>query len=208
MSTAQIRVGRRSFDLAPLFQFVAAAPLTCLVSLAAIVIGLWPSCRALLELEHSTVAAGEWWRLFTGHLAHCNGEHLFWDLLMFALLGWICERRSRTAYAICLASAAVAISVGMLWASPLSYRGLSGLATTSFALLAAGLLREQITAGNRGRAVLMASLIAGLSIKIGYEFWSGQCILTSAAGSFTPQPFSHVLGALVGLVVGLVAKSE
>ena len=208
MSTAQIHVGRRSPGLAPFLQFVAAAPVTCLMSLAAITISLWPGCRLLLELDHSAVAAGEWWRLLTGHLTHWNNEHLFWDLLMFTLLGWICERRSRTSYAYCMASAAVAISVGMLWTSPLTYRGLSGLATTSFALLAAGLLREQILAGNRGRAALLAGLIAGLAIKIGYEFWSGQCILVSAAGSFTPQPLSHVLGALVGSVVGLIAKTE
>jgi hypothetical protein len=92
----------------------------------------------------------------------------------------------------------------MLWSSPLSYRGLSGLATTSFAFLAARLLREQIVARNRWGTAILASLIAGLALKIGYEFWSGQCILVSAAGTFTPQPLSHVLGALVGCVMGIL----
>jgi rhomboid family GlyGly-CTERM serine protease len=158
-----------------------------------------------LQLEHSAVAAGQWWRLFTAHLTHWSGEHLFWDLVMFVLLGMIAERRSRVAYAVCLTIAAVAISLGMLWTSPLSYRGLSGLATTSFAFLAAGMLREQIATGNRWGIAILAGLIIGLALKIGYEFWSGQCVLVSAAGSFTPAPLSHVLGALAGAMVGGLA---
>ena len=201
----QSRAGPRSLDLAQAIRLLTAAPLTCCLSLAAIVIGLWPSLGQSLQLERSAVAAGQWWRLFTAHLTHWSGEHLFWDLVMFVLLGMIAERRSRVAYAVCLTVAAVAISLGMLWTSPLSYRGLSGLATTSFAFLAAGMLHEQIAAGNRWGTAILAGLIIGLALKIGYEFWTGQCVLVSAAGSFTPAPLSHVLGALAGALVGGLA---
>lgn len=203
-ATQQSRAGLRFFDLAPAVRSVTAAPLTCILSLAAIVIGLWPNSAPALQLEHSAIAAGQWWRLVTGHLTHWSGEHLFWDLVMFALLGLICERRSRFAYALCLTVAALAISAGMLLSSPLSYRGLSGLATTSFAFLAAGMLREQIASRNRWGIAILAVLIIGLALKIGYEFWSGQCILVSAAGNFSPAPLSHALGALTGGAIGVV----
>jgi rhomboid family GlyGly-CTERM serine protease len=202
MSISTLRGGHRAVIHPSYFRIITDAPLTCFLSLAAIVIGFWPSLGQSLQLEHSAVAAGQWWRLFTAHLTHWSGEHLFWDLMMFVLLGMIAERRSRFAYAICLTVAAVAISLAMLWTSPLSYRGLSGLATTSFAFLAAGMLREQIAAGNGWGTAILAGLIIGLALKIGYEFWSGQCILVSAAGSFTPAPLSHVLGALAGAMVG------
>jgi hypothetical protein len=64
------------------------------------------------------------------------------------------------------------------------------------------MLREQIAGGNRWGIAILAGLIIGLALKIGYEFWTGQCILVSAAGSFTPAPLSHVLGALAGGMVG------
>jgi rhomboid family GlyGly-CTERM serine protease len=208
MSIPTLQVERRASIHPSHFCFITDAPLTCLVSLAATVIGLWPGSGTVLQLEHSAIASGQWWRLFTGHLTHWSGEHLFWDLLMFALLGMIAERRSKGGFAICLAAAAVVISVGMLLSSPLSYRGLSGLATTAFVFLAAGMLREQIAAGHRWGTAILAGLILGLAAKIGYEFWTGQCILVSAAGSFTPAPLAHVLGALAGGAVGVAGRGR
>src|SRR5262245_43857249 len=47
-----------------------------------------------------TAASNEPWRLWTGHFTHWNGDHLFWDLIVFIGLGAYCERRNRLAFLV------------------------------------------------------------------------------------------------------------
>src|SRR4051794_2008646 len=46
----------------------------------------------LLGYERVKVGQGEWYRLLTGHFVHWSGEHLVWDVAVFALLGILSER--------------------------------------------------------------------------------------------------------------------
>lgn len=60
------------------------------VALATLVIGAgdW---REVLLYDRSAVVAGEWWRLWTGHLVHFGWPHFVADAGLFVILGFLLE---------------------------------------------------------------------------------------------------------------------
>ena len=44
-----------------------------------------PDLGGQISFDRSAITL-EYWRLFTGHLAHWNANHMAWDVFMFALL--------------------------------------------------------------------------------------------------------------------------
>jgi membrane associated rhomboid family serine protease len=108
-------------------------------SLAALATHFLPDLASLLEYQRAAIGSGQLWRLVTCHLTHFGGEHLFWDLLVFLALGTYVELRGRGSWLVGVAGASVLIPVTLLVVQPalLTYRGLSGLDTALFALLAA-----------------------------------------------------------------------
>ncbi|GMU24687.1 MAG: hypothetical protein AMXMBFR13_47600 [Phycisphaerae bacterium] len=68
-----------------------------------------PAATAALQYERTGLAAGELWRIVSCHLTHFSLEHLFWDVIMFAAVGALCERRSPRRFLACLAGAGVVI---------------------------------------------------------------------------------------------------
>jgi rhomboid family GlyGly-CTERM serine protease len=183
------------------------------LSLLVVAAALVPAASTGLELDRTAVASGEWWRVVTGHFVHWNVEHLTWDLLVFVVVGAICERRSRVRFAITLSVAAMLISAAAWWLLPqvASYRGLSGLDTAIFALLAVSVFRESWERRQWHTVGLMSVLIAALAAKIGFEAMTGGTwFVDSSRGGFQPVPLAHVVGALCGLVccVGRDTKKE
>ena len=76
-------------ELGGLWQHVRRVPAIYLVlGLAAFVFQLNPGWRDVLIYERAAIAAGEWWRLWTGHLVHFGWPHFFADTGLFLLLGW------------------------------------------------------------------------------------------------------------------------
>ncbi len=175
---------------------------TLLLAAAALVASAWPGAAELLELDRELVAA-EPWRLVTGHLVHFSGAHLAWDLVALVGLGWACERRwpLRTAVVLLLALPIVPFLFLGLVPELDTYRGLSGLDSTLFVLLAVGLYREGVQA--RARAL---PLVVGLAFlaKVGFEALTGSAVFVDAAGLFEPVPMAHLVGGVLGLLVGVV----
>src|SRR4051812_18393576 len=99
-----------------------------------LLIALLPGAADCLQFDRSAIAAGQWWRLFTGHLTHWGSEHLAWDLLVFFALGVICETTDRRRFVTVLGapSLVIALSVWALLPHAQTYRGLSGLDTALF----------------------------------------------------------------------------
>ncbi len=60
--------------------------------LAAVVIQMMPDARADLIYDRTALAAGQWWRAWTGHLVHFGWPHLVVDAGLLAILGWFGER--------------------------------------------------------------------------------------------------------------------
>jgi len=192
---------RRSFSPGAWF-----TPLTWLFAIAAVAIAFTPILPELLEFDAPAIRGGELWRFLTGHFTHWNLDHLCWDLSVFVVLGALCERRGRGAFLACVLGSAGAISLYALLALPELpvYRGLSGIDTGLFALLAVGLFADARARGNRGVQRLIAAAVMSLVVKTLFEFTTGGTLFVDhAEAAFVPVTMAHVLGAVVGLAVGL-----
>jgi rhomboid family GlyGly-CTERM serine protease len=160
-----------------------------------------------IQFDRGGIAGGQFWRLFTGHLAHWNIDHVLWDTVAFVALGVLCERIHRRRFLYCTLGAAVAISAAVwcLLPSMSLYRGLSGIDSALFALLAVQVLRDAWP--RRNWTIAGVAIGAGLAFagKVAYETYSGTTLFVdSPAAGMTPVPLAHIVGCLVGLLVGLL----
>lgn len=179
-------------------------PWLTLTLVALALIAAWqPTLAAAMELDRAALQQGEVWRLLTGHLAHWSGEHLFWDVAVFAVVGIACERRSRSRYACCLMAAALAIGVGVLTVCPelLKYRGLSGVDCALFAYLIADLVAERSRKGQPVGVLLLLGAI--LIAKIIWELGTGGALFVQS-DVMVPVPESHAIGAVAGVSVAIL----
>jgi rhomboid family GlyGly-CTERM serine protease len=150
-----------------------------------------------LELDREAVAQGEVWRLVTGHWAHWTPDHLLWDSLAFLVLAVLCETRiSRARLVATVLGSALAVSAAVWLALPEieRYRGLSGVDSALFVLLAASL-----------RSPLGGLALAAFLGKSAWEVWAGSTLFT-AAGSFVPVPLAHLIGGAFGLIIGIAGR--
>ncbi len=184
---------------------------TVTVVLASLVIAALPRSASWFEFRHAAVVGGAWWRVFSGHLTHFGWEHAAWDIGVFAVLGMLCEYRGRRATLACLGLASACIPLAIAWGSPTLeiYRGLSGLDTALFALLGTTLLADKWREGNRPGMLLFAGLLAGMAGKIAWEFLTDRTMFVDhGEANFVPVPLAHLVGAAVGLLVGIAASAK
>lgn len=172
---------------------------------AAVVIYPSPLLQQWLEYDRQSLAAGQLWRIVTCHWTHWSVEHLIWDVSMFALLAAACERWSRRATAITLASSALLIPIVLWVAQPGlgSYRGLSGLDSAVFGLLAVHGIANSLTHRRWSQMFAAVLLVIAFAGKVGYESVAGGAVFVQTGG-FSPVPLAHAVGATVGLVVGIL----
>ena len=177
-----------------------------LLTAAALVIYALPGAATTLQYDRTAIAAGELWRILSGHWTHHSASHLFWNVLAFLLLAAQCERLNRFSFYTCLTSSAILIPVALWVTAPqlLTFRGLSGIDSALFALLLATLLKEEIP---RRRLLPLATLCM-LSLifvtKISYEAATAQTIFVDSQGShFVPLPLAHMMGVIIGILLSL-----
>jgi rhomboid family GlyGly-CTERM serine protease len=183
---------------------------TLSVCLLAALAACFQPITAALEFDRAAIVADEWWRMVGGHITHWNADHLMWDGLMFAVLGALCERRSRPRFLLCLALSALAISGGIWWLLPAieSYRGLSGIDSALFTLAAATMLADARHNGDRVAAAVVLATLAGFAAKLTYEMLTGDTLFVdSAAAGFVPLPLAHVVGGCVGLAISRLGSA-
>ena len=176
-------------------------PVTITVSALALVAWACPTLTLWLQLDFKAVADGQWWRIWTGHLTHYDGNHLFWDLIMFVVLAGACEHRHRRRFALALTVmvAVISASIGYFCDQVSVYRGLSGIDTGLFVWFVADQCHDCWRSRDRVSALLWLSLSMGLIGKLLYEVTTGQILFVDASG-FTPLVESHLAGAAIGLV--------
>ncbi|MFQ5732226.1 MAG: rhombosortase [Planctomycetaceae bacterium] len=173
---------------------------------AALAVGAFDSVADLLQFDRSAIEAGQSWRLLTGHLTHWSWDHVFWDLAVFAVLGSLCERENRARFVACVAASAILISAGVWCVLPglETYRGLSGIDSALFALLAGSVLRDAIAERRWSWLVGTLLLLAGFLGKTVFEIATGTTLFVdSAAANMLPIPLAHIIGAVVGLGLGI-----
>ena len=159
-----------------------------------------PGASSALALERNAVAAGEWWRIFSGHWVHWSSDHLLWDATTFAALGAACELRSRRSLLACVACSALAISAGFWWGLPQlsQYGGLSGIDCALFARLCGELWRDRRR--SRTASALAAAPALALLAKVGFEWTTGSLLFVSQLGrGAVPVPAAHAVGVVIGL---------
>ncbi|MCG8583456.1 MAG: rhombosortase [Pirellulales bacterium] len=182
------------------------APVTWCVAAMALIVAAVPGWDVLLQFDTAAFGAGEWWRVLSGHVTHWNGDHLFWDLSVFVVLGTMCERRSRQGFVACMLLTAIAVSGYVMWFLPEldTYRGLSGIDTGLFALVGTYFFVDACRDGNRTVQWLIGLVALSLLVKTGFEFATGATMFVDhSAAAFVPLPMAHVIGAVIGVATGL-----
>jgi rhomboid family GlyGly-CTERM serine protease len=185
-------------------QLLKRYPVTILVALVAGLAWVSPGLSGWLELDFGLVRSGQWWRIWTGHLTHYDGNHLFWDLLMFVVLGAVCEdvHRHRFAIGMTIMMAGIA-GVVAFWSSDVHlYRGLSGIDTGLFVWFVSDQFVRCWRQKDRRTAMAWFASVAGLLGKLGYEATTGQTLFVDSA-NFTPLVESHLAGAALGLLCAI-----
>ena len=171
----------------------------------AVAVALVPGLEIDLQFDRLAIEHQEYWRLATGHWTHASLEHLVWDALAFLLLGALCERTCRRRFAITVGASVAAISASVWVFHPdlVFYRGLSGLGSALFGLLAVLMLREKITNRSRSGIAALATLLVAFAAKVGYEFATGATLFVTHTG-FVPVHLAHAVGGAVGVLVGML----
>jgi rhomboid family GlyGly-CTERM serine protease len=179
--------------------------LTIFLGLLAPVLQIFPATGVWLEWNRDAIARGQVWRLVAGHWVHWSFEHFFWSAGAFALLLILCARISVRKTLICVLLSSLAIGGVLFLTKPHLARGLSGIDSALFMLLAISVMRNAFKESEWWRAAVGAGLIAGFIAKIAYEATTGNTVFASSAGMVVAS-LAHATGAVIGALVCLIGE--
>jgi len=154
-----------------------------------------------LAYERPGLAAGQYWRLLTGHFIHLNMHHALMNAAALVMLGlYFRHDFSLPAWVWLILLSCLTISLGLWWGQPqlLAYVGFSGVL---HALLYAGIIRTWKEMP-RINSVVLALLFGRLA-------WEHSALYNPAYlmgwihGLVAPA--AHFYGALTGLAWGLLS---
>lgn len=179
---------------------------TAAVVLAALLVFVIPGGFALTVFDRDAVAAGEWWRLLTGSLAHYSARHLAGDVVIVAFGGWVAERHDRRALLVLLGGAMLASTIGALVASPQRncYAGLSGVGYALTVWIALDVVRMH----DRRARLLGVAVATAVAAKVAWSFHSPHLLPGSSdvAVAETSHAAAAMFAAAAWLVLNLAAK--
>ncbi|MEM8666130.1 MAG: rhombosortase [Planctomycetota bacterium] len=180
-------------------------PSTLVVTTLALLVWAVPSLGSLLETNFALIGEGQWWRIWTGHLVHFDGGHLFWDLMMFVALGSVCERQHPRLFPIAWFVLATGVTLGLaMFCDGIgSYRGLSGIDTGLFVWLASERVFRSCIDRERVTAFAWLLALIGLTGKLVFETVTGQTLFVDSSG-FTPLVEAHLAGVMFGFICSLI----
>jgi len=169
------------------------------LSCATIVAILGDTGRTWLSYDRPEIAAGELWRLLSGHFVHLGNSHLVWDAAGFLLVWYLVGQSfSRMQWLTVFLVTIVGIDLGFWFLEPnLSwYVGLSGLV---HGFLAAGIVGS-LKSGRVDMWILGAALIA----KLVYEALVGPLPGSAESSGGAVIVVAHVYGAVAGAIAAAV----
>lgn len=167
--------------------------------MAMLAAGLWAALGPAapeLVFDRSAIAAGEIWRLVTGHLVHGDARHAMWDIGALAIIGCAMEERGRRRILAAAAAGIVVVDAWLWWFLPEleRYCGLSGMLNALFVVALADLWQAC-----RHPAVPLVALL--LLAKLAAEISSGVSLVVTTAWPSLPE--AHLAGCLGGLCLVL-----
>jgi len=156
------------------------------------------TAQLALRYDRDALAAGQWWRLLTGHVIHLGYEHAVLDVAGLALL-WALFARDYSArgWLLIIGMSIFGIDAG-LWLLSSTTQWYVGSSGVLHGVLAAGTcahLRRREPDG-----WLLALLLIG---KLIYEQTLGALPLTSGGGVIVD---AHLYGAAAGAVAALLLR--
>lgn len=170
--------------------------LVVLCALALLLAG--DSGREWLRFDRDGIAAGELWRLLTGHLVHLGVSHTVLNLAGLVLV-WFLVGRAFTwkQWLWVMAGSVGAIDLGLWFGAPSLewYVGLSGLL---HGMLAAGIVAG--LAERSGEAAILGLVVAG---KLAWEQFAGPLPGSEATSGGAVIVDAHLYGVIGGTLVAL-----
>jgi rhomboid family GlyGly-CTERM serine protease len=110
-------------------------PWTFLAAGAAALLIQWvPAWRGALLYDRTALAAGEWWRIWSGHWVHFGWPHFLADAGLLLILGWLLEARHPRFSRWSLVAMPPFISAVLWWLDPAMAR-YGGLSAVNLGLL-------------------------------------------------------------------------
>lgn len=188
--------------------WAASLPLLTITLAAAAILIAATGIAPLLQWDRAAAGPRVVWQLLTCHLTHWSADHLLWDLLGLLILGALCERQSRRATAQCLLLSSLAIALGVQIFRPelAFYRGLSGVDSALFGLLAMLWLRDARAQNNWQAAAWPALMLTLFAAKLAIELTSGAAVFVQTP-ELLPVPLAHLIGLACGLAIGATRPS-
>lgn len=162
----------------------------------------------VFQYDRNAIGAGEFWRLFTGHLAHWNFDHFFWCALVFLGLGSVCEQFNKKGFvsALVLSGLVSPVATWVLMPDMAAYRGLSGLGSGIFMFGCVWLLQDCFKKKHWqlfSFAGLAALVFTG---KIFFEYCRESTLIVHSGDLFSPVPLVHLAGGICGIVSALLFR--
>lgn len=180
--------------------------LTLFVAVAALAVFAFPSLADAFLYRRTDLAAGQLWRLWTGHLVHFGWQHLAADLAVFLAAGvWLESLTPRTAR-LFLGLAPAAISGLLFFADPqlAFYGGLSGVAVGLLSLLAL----VQLRGDHASPRWFWPAVLALVALKVGLEAFSAAPLVASFGPDIKVSTLAHLGGIACALLAWPLARRE
>lgn len=188
-------------------RFIGALP-PLMIAIIALLIAASPATTEALQFDRAKIVVGQWHRLLTCHLTHFGASHLAWDVAVFVVQAMLATMIDARRTAATLALAGIVIPLGVLLCLPAlqTYRGLSGIDSALFVLLAILVLRRSLTHHRRSMTGVTLLCLVAFGTKTAFECLTSQTLFVKPSEHFTPVPLAHMIGAACGAIMGAGAR--
>jgi len=175
-------------------------PPAALAALSTLLMLGGPHLSQILRYDRAAIAAGQWWRLFSGNLVHLGWWHLLFNVLSLVLLVLLCPERlswGEWLRRIVVVGTGMSLCLYLLVPGLPTYVGLSGLVYGLFAL---GLGRQALRRDEIGIACLLF-----LAARIGWELVKGAPASETELLGGGVVAESHLYGVLCAVLYAAAA---
>lgn len=155
-----------------------------------------------LQFDRQAILAGDYWRLWTGHLLHTNHWHLLMNVAGFVVILMLHGNYYRCwTFLFLLLSGTGLIGLALLFWSPAIslYVGLSGWLHALLVFGACEDIRRQWSSG--------WLILAGVAAKVGWEQWQGANSDLVMLIEADVAVDAHLYGAITGVVLFIAVFS-